>query len=178
MQVKVKGKNITVSDEFQEYLEKKLAKLERHFSKIKSADASLTKNKDNTYSLEVTLEGDNVILRGEEKNQPDPKSCVTQIIDKLDSQAIRFKGKKYGRKKNLGKKAKDEEKENIYIQNTENPSIVKTKAFEMPPMSVDEAIENMELATHTFYMFLNEETGKYTVIYKRSDDDYGIIEPA
>ncbi|MBO4547867.1 MAG: ribosome-associated translation inhibitor RaiA, partial [Abditibacteriota bacterium] len=64
MEVKVKGKNLTVAPGFQEYLEKKLTKLERHFSKIKSADALLVKNKD-TYTLEVTLEGDNVILRGE-----------------------------------------------------------------------------------------------------------------
>ncbi|MBR4748520.1 MAG: ribosome-associated translation inhibitor RaiA [Abditibacteriota bacterium] len=177
MEVKVKGKNLTVAPGFQEYLEKKLAKLERHFSKIKSADALLTKNRD-TYTLEVTLEGDNVILRGEQKNCPDTRACVDEVIDKLDSQANRFKGKKYGRKKNLGKKKRDEEKENIYIQNTENPGVVKTKAFEMPPMSVEDAVENMELGSHTFYMFLNEETGKYTVIYKRADDDdYGIIEP-
>ncbi len=178
MEVRIKAKNTAVTPAFQEYLEKKLAKLERHFSNIRTAGALLVKNKD-TFSLEVTLEGDNVILRGEEKNRPDERTCVDEVIDKLDSQAGRFKGKKYGRRKNQGQKAKVEEKENIYQKNVETPGVVRTKAFEMNPMSVDEAIENMELGTHSFYMFLNEETGKYTVIYKRQDDDdYGIIEPA
>lgn len=180
MNISIKGKNLQITPDVEEYLNKRIAKLGKHFVNIKNVTANFLKQKTNI-TLEITLEGDNILLRGEEKKATETKEAIDLVVEKLDTQAAKFKGKKYGKKKILGSKIKEEIKENTLISNTEVnddlPGITKVKEFAMKPMTLDEAIEQMELSHHNFFMFLNSENEKHCVVYKRYDGDYGLIEP-
>ena len=177
MKIFVRGKNVEITPEIEAYFEKKVSKLKSHFSALNSATAILSTLK-NEKIVEVTLEGDNIVLRGEEKSFGDFMSAVDTVINRLDAQATKFKGKKYGRKKALSAKAKADLRESEIFDQDQLPGIVKIKSFNMKPLTMDEAIEQMELSHHNFFMFFNSENNKYSVVYKRSDSDYGIIEPA
>ena len=182
MNITVKEKNIQINANQVAYLEKKLAKIEKHFANVSEAVALFAKDK-NTFVVEITLTGDNLLLRSEEKNIKSFENAIDISVDKLDSQINKFKGKKYGRKKTKGSLIKEAQKVDIIAENTEiapelaDPGIVKVKQFTMKPVTVDEAIEAMELTNHTFFFFQNIDNGQYSVVYKRDDGDYGLIEP-
>lgn len=177
MKVFVRGKNVEITPELESYFEKKVSRLANHFSAISSATAVLSVHR-NEKIVEVTLEGDNVVLRGEEKGFGEFAGIMDTVIDKLDVQATKFKGKKYGRKKVLSARAKADMRDAEITEADNIPGVVKVKSFPMKPLTLDEAIEQMELAHHSFFMFFNTENNKYSVVYKRNDSDYGVIEPA
>lgn len=183
MNIVVKDKNIDLRSNVKEYLEKKLAKIQKHFSNVNEIVATFAKYK-NTFIVEITLTGDNLLLRSEDKNNKGFKEAIDEAVDKLDAQIKKFKGKKFGKKKVYGSAIKEQAKEDIIAGNTEiapevaDPGIVKVKKFSMKPITLDEAIEAMELVGHTFYFFQNIDNGLYCVVYKRDDGDYGLIEPS
>ena len=183
MNIVVKDKNIDLRSNVKEYLEKKLAKIEKHFSNVNEIVATFAKYK-NTFIVEITLNGDNLLLRSEDKNLKGFKEAIDEAVDKLDAQIKKFKGKKYGKKKVFGSAIKEQVKEDVMANNTEidpevaDPGIVKVKKFSMKPITLDEAIEAMELVGHTFYFFQNIDNGLFCVVYKRDDGDYGLIEPS
>ena len=183
MNIVIKDKNIDLRSNVKEYLEKKLAKIQKHFSNVNEIVATFAKYK-NTFIVEITLTGDNLLLRSEDKNNKGFKEAIDEAVDKLDAQIKKFKGKKFGKKKVYGSAIKEQAKEDIIAGNTEiapevaDPGIVKVKKFTMKPITLDEAIEAMELVGHTFYFFQNIDNGLYCVVYKRDDGDYGLIEPS
>ena len=179
MRVTVKGKNVNVTDALQRYAEKKVQKLERYFHNIKEAVVTQSTQR-NWHIVEVTLEGDGIVLRGEERSD-DMYASIDQVVEKLEKQVKRFKGK-------LMERSHPEEppKEHIAALSEEidaedspeePPQIVRTKRFALKPMSSDEASTQMELLNHDFFVFLNSETDLISVIYKRHDGHYGLIEP-
>ena len=183
MNVVIKDKNIQLRSNTKEYLEKKLQKIEKHFSDIKEVVATFAKYK-NTFIVEITLTGDNLLLRSEDKNIKGFLEAIDEAVDKLDSQIKKFKGKKFGQKKVKGNVIKEQSKDEAIAENTEiapevaDPGLVKVKQFAMKPITVDEAVEAMELVGHNFYFFQNIENSLYCVVYKRDDGDYGLIEPS
>ena len=164
MNIVVKDKNIQLRNNVKEYLEKKLKKVEKHFSNTNEAVVTFAKYK-NTFIVEITLTGDNLLLRSEDKNIKGFEEAIDAAVDKLDVQIKKFKGKKYGKKKVYGSAIKEQVKDNIIAEHTEiapevaDPGIVKVKKFTMKPVTLDEAIESMELVGHNFYFFQNIENG-------------------
>lgn len=182
MNIVVKDKNIQLRSNVKEYLTKKLGKIEKHYSNISEAVALFAKYK-NTFYVEITMSGENLLLRSEEKNLESFENAIDAAVDKLDTQIKKYKGKKFGQKKVIGNVIKEQVKADTMADNTfidkevADPGIVKVKQFAMKPITLDEAIETMELIDHNFYFFINIDTGLYSVIYKRNDGDYGLIEP-
>jgi len=175
MRVTVKGKNVDVTDALQRYAQKKVERLGRYFHNIKEAVVTQSVQR-NWHIVEVTLEGDGILLRGEERSD-NVYAAIDQVVDKLEKQIKRYKGKLIAR-------ARHEEppKERITIApEAEMPEevmeIARTKRFTLKPMSPEEAAAQMELLNHDFYVFLNAETDLVSVIYKRQDGNYGLIEP-
>ena len=183
MRVTVKGKNVHVSDPLTAYVEKKLQKLGKYFSNIKEAQVTQTIQR-NWYVIEVQVEGDGVFLRAEDRS-PDMYACVDAIVEKLEKQVKRFKGKlMLHPREGVGEAmaaeiapagaaeeaAETEEEEPL-------PGIVRTKRFAIKPMTPDEAAMQMELLNHDFFVFLNGETNQMNVLYRRKDGNYGLIEP-
>jgi putative sigma-54 modulation protein len=183
MRVTVKGKNVHVPDSLKAYVEKKLQKLNRYFSNIKEAVVTQTIQR-NWYVIEVQVEGDGVFLRGEDRS-PDMYACVDAIVEKLEKQVKRFKGKlMLHPREGVGAamaaelspegsaETGEEEEEELPL-----PGLVRTKRFAVKPMTPDEAAMQMELLNHDFFVFLNGDSEQINVLYRRKDGNYGLIEP-
>ncbi|MFQ8602465.1 MAG: ribosome hibernation-promoting factor, HPF/YfiA family [Anaerovoracaceae bacterium] len=172
MKTIITGKNYSPSDKLKETIEKKFEKLDKYFSNEITGNVMTIKEKGG-YKVEATINARGTIFRAEMKAD-DPYDAVDRVIEKLSSQMSKFKSKL--QKKYKGQKdfmfaelpEAEEEQEELHI--------VKKKRFELIPMTVDEAIVQMELLAHNFFVFLNMETDSVNVVYKRNDKDYGVLE--
>ena len=121
--------------------------------------------------MEATINAKGTIFRAEDVSQ-DVFDCIDIVGDKLMSQMSKYKGK-------LQKRNKSKESvrfEMIPEATQEEGAVVKTKKYELTPMTVDEAIMQMEMLQHNFFVFLDEESDSVSVVYKRNDSDYGLLE--
>jgi putative sigma-54 modulation protein len=171
MKITVRGKNLEVTDALKKYAEKKVEKLGKYLPGIKEAIVTQSVQK-NMHIVEVTLEGDGLLLRGEERTNS-LYASIDQVVEKLETQIKRYKGRitsKIHQEFNFA--------EDIEQADDESPAtIVRSKKFTLKPMSPDEAAMQMELVNHDFYLFMNADTNLISVIYKRKDGNYGLLEP-
>ncbi|MEE8163547.1 MAG: ribosome-associated translation inhibitor RaiA [Anaerolineae bacterium] len=175
MRLIIQGKNIEVTDRLREYVEKKVGKLDRYLPTITEARMELsvegTKSAKDRQVAQLTVRSKGTLLRAEERTA-DMFASIDAIVDKMYRQIVRYKGKRYGRGRGPGEVPPVEEFE-------EEPPrrIVRTKRFQVAPMDEEEAIEQMELLGHDFFVFFNVNTDGINVIYRRKDGDYGLLEP-
>lgn len=173
MKITIRGKNFEVTDSLRDYAEKKLSKLTRYLDQIHEAQVTLFAEKD-TYVVEVTIPLNGIILRGEEESHDSLYAALDMVIDKLEKQIQKQRTKLFKRFRNQGLK------ELITSMGEENrkeePQVVRTKRFTFKPMLVDEAILQMNLLGHDFFVFSNAENGHVNVLYRRKDGNYGLIE--
>ena len=170
MKIIVTGKNINVSDKIQTAIEKKFEKLGKYFADDIKANVVIHLEKAKV-KMEATIATKGAIFRAEDVSQ-DIFDCIDIVADKLSSQMSKYKGKM------LRKNKSNESVRFEMIPETAEPEegkVVKTKRFELTPMTVDEAILQMELLQHNFFVFLNVETDSVSVVYKRQDKDYGVL---
>ena len=170
MKIIVTGKNINVSDKIQTSIEKKFEKLGKYFADDIKANVVIHPEKAKV-KMEATIATKGAIFRAEDVSQ-DIFDCIDIVADKLSSQMSKYKGKM------LRKNKSNESVRFEMIPETAEPEegkVVKTKRFELTPMTVDEAILQMELLQHNFFVFLNVETDSVSVVYKRQDKDYGVL---
>jgi putative sigma-54 modulation protein len=176
MNVIVSGKNLEVSEGLKEYVEKKIGKLDRYLPTLNEARVEFalekTKSANQREVVQVTLRANGTILRGEER-APDFGTAVDIVVEKLEKQIERYKGKHY-RGRAQAERATPEEAE---TEEAEAPRIVRMKRFRTRPMTEEEAIEQMELLGHSFFVFTHRERGTINVLYRRNDGNYGLIEP-
>lgn len=181
MQMVIKGKNTEVPEILRDYVEKKLGRLDRYLESISSLTVELSmetsKNAGNRHVVQVTMKANGTILRAEEKAS-DPRSAVDEVTDVLHRQITRYKGKLYKRSRGANSKgiAGDVELSNEG-EEVQSPRVVKTKQFAYKPVTLAEAIDQMELLGHDFFVFTNSTTNQVNVLYRRRDGDYGLIEP-
>ena len=176
MKVTVIAKNIELTSALKESVERKISKLNKYFDSNIEARATLSVQK-NRQIIEVTIPFNGVILRGEESTEDMYKS-IDLVEDKLERQ-IRKQKTKLQRRNSGGSlrypSFNPKEVEEI-LEEDEN-KIVKTKNFYVKPMSSEEAILQMELLGHNFFVYEDSDTNKFSVMYKRKDGNYGLIEP-
>lgn len=173
MKVKVIGRNVEVTKALKEIVEKKVSRLEKYFKPEVEANVLLSVQKS-THTAEVTIPFNGVILRAEEANG-DMYNSVDLVIEKIERQ-IRKQKTKMQRKIQgesliyglIPEENNEDEKEG---------KVVKTKRFAIKPMATEEAILQMELLGHNFFVYMDDETSEVNVIYKRKDGNYGLIEP-
>jgi putative sigma-54 modulation protein len=186
MKFQFRGKNIQVTDGLKEHVEKKLGKLDKYFDVSPEAIVALIVEKER-HRVEVTIPLNGYILRGEEES-PDMYSSVDLVIDKIERQMEKYKTR-------LSKKVKGLSVRNIATSaekllpgipgmptdsefpEEEGPHLVRTKRFAFKPMMAEEAIMQMNLLSHGFFVFSNAETDEINVVYRRKDGNYGLIEP-
>ena len=174
MRVIVKGKNVQVTDALEKYAQKKVEHLGKYFNNIKEATVTQSTQR-NWHIVEVMLEGDGIVLRGEERSD-NMYASIDQVVEKLESQIKRFKGK-LNRSHTKETAIPDMEGETSPEDEATHPEIVRVKRFAFKPMSPEEASAQMELLGHDFFVFLNADTDLINVIYLRHDGNYGLIEP-
>lgn len=168
------GKGMEISDRLKERVEKKLQKLERYFQDDVEAQIRMSLERGNRNIAEITISVSSVILRAEESSS-DMFSSIDRAVDKLNRQIRRHRTKL---EKRLRAGAFDHELD-IASEQEEVASynLVRVKKFSVKPMQVEDAIVQMELLGHTFFLFLNEETDTMCVLYLRSDGSYGLLQP-
>ncbi|MBT9136782.1 MAG: Ribosome hibernation promotion factor [Firmicutes bacterium] len=171
MQMSVRGKNVEVTDALRDYVTKKLKKLDRYFDGAGEGQVTLSIAKEH-HRVEVTIGVNGLILRGEEQS-PDMYASVDLVVEKLERQVDRYRTKIARRLRAplpptpLSTEAEADDA----------PRMVRTKRFPMKPMNLDEAVMQMNLLGHDFFVFNNGETELVNVVYRRKDGNYGLIEP-
>jgi putative sigma-54 modulation protein len=188
MDVQVRGKGITVTEAMREYAVRRVGKLTKHFATLHGAHVALCVE-GQTQRVEVLLEGDGVKARCEDRG-PDLYAAIDRVADKLERQMQKHKGRShrnghtnhhahhhhYG---HHGEVATLRTAPTILDTPPEpiTGRIVRHKQFEIKPLSPEEAVEHMELLSHDFFVFANAQTGQVNVLYRRTDANYGILEP-
>ncbi|MEW9124683.1 MAG: ribosome-associated translation inhibitor RaiA [Thermotaleaceae bacterium] len=174
MEIKVSGRNLEVTDALRDTVVAKLERFGKYFKEDTEAQATLSVEK-NRQILEVTIPINGSILRVEEATD-DMYASVDRVIDKLNRQIEKHKTKL--EKKYRGHDTiRFENIPDIEPQERQDARIVKTKRFAVKPMDTEEAVLQMELIGHNFFVFTNAETDDINVLYKRKDGNYGLIEP-
>lgn len=171
MNVNVRSRKNEVTPAMREYAEKRLSKFDKMMGGVDEVSVLHNVVKD-THTVEVTIFVDGVILRSEVAGD-DMYACVDTAVDKLERQVRKHKTK-------LAKRFR-QEAQKASMQNLEplpnDEKLVKTKHYDKKPLSVDEAVMQMELLGHNFFVFMNDETDEINVVYKRKDGDFGLLQP-
>jgi ribosome hibernation promoting factor len=179
VRLQVKGKNVEVSDSLKTYAQEKLGKLDKHLNDAARLELELAVEKNPSISENQIAEGTiwtkGPVLRARESS-PDMRASIDMLVAKLERQARRYRDK---RRRSAGRtNAGGQEPETIPLAGEdESPVIVKTKQFAVKPMTAEEAVLQLELIGHDFFVFQNAETTDLNVLYKRRDGNYGLIEP-
>ena len=179
MQLQIIGKNnVEISEATQAYIEKKVGKLGRYLPTLGEGKVEISregaKQPEQRFIVQVTLDSKGVLIRAQEKSK-DMRTAIDKVVDVLSKRIERYKGKLYdkGRGVSFTRQGAAIEEEEI-----EAPKrVVKTKHFLVKPMPIDEAMNQMELLGHDFFLFLDADTEKLNLLYRRDDGDYGLIEP-
>ena len=175
MELTVRGKNLEITDALHSYVEKHTGKIQRYFDKPIKINV-LLRISNMTKTCEVTVFVDGIILRGVEKSDDMYKS-IDLVFDKVERQIHKYKTRltKRFKERNTLSHQFVMEKESAPAPDTEF-EIVKTKHFNISPMSPEEAVLQMNLLGHSFFMFFNSETEAMAVVYRRDDGKYGLID--
>lgn len=172
----VRGKNIEITPSLREYVEKRVGKIEKYFEKVDEITVLLTVSKGR-HIVEVTVPvPGGVLLRGEEATM-DMYTSIDLVVEKLERQIRKQKTKLERRFRQGGFKAEAVPSGPIPDRDEgEEYTVVKTKKFVVKPMDTQEAIMQMNLLNHNFFMFRDSSTESINVVYRRADGDYGLIE--
>lgn len=180
MNYNIRGERIEVTEALRDYVEKKVGKLEKYFDTPPTSDVSVTlRVTRDIHSVEVMIPMPGLLLRAEEKNG-DMYASIDLVVDKLERQIRKHKTKvnrKFRQEGSIRTLFKDQPSVNGAADEDEL-ELVRTKRFALKPMDVEEAILQMNLIGHSFFVFSNMDTEEVNVVYKREDGKYGLIEPA
>lgn len=183
MKFNIRGENIEVTAALRDYVEKKISKLERYFTESPNANVhvNLKVLPDKSSKVEITIPMQQLVLRAEEGHQ-DMYAAIDLIVDKLERQIRKHKTKvnrKVREKGGLKEVFTVSEESASAVATEENDydlELVRTKRFDLKPMDSEEAILQMNMLGHNFYVFTDAETNLTNVVYKRKDGKYGLIE--
>jgi putative sigma-54 modulation protein len=169
MKLTITGRKVDLKDIFKNRVEKKLEKFRKFFEEEAQAFVTVSVNKDRQ-TVEITIKNKGIIYRSEETTR-DMQFSLDNAVDNLMRQINKNKAR-------LEKRLREGAFEDIPAGPAETEyEIVKIKTFPVKPMNIEEAILQMNLIGHEFYTFLNEETESMSVVYRRHDGGYGVLEP-
>lgn len=182
MEIIVKGRHIEVTNALRAYAEEKIGRITKYFDQIQKIEIEFTDEKNpsivNSKTVEVTVFPKGPILRAKESSN-DMYASIDMVVDKLERRVKRYKNKTYKSAKHgqsLGEIAVANFNAGAGREEVA-PHIVKVKQVSIKPMDPEEATMQMDLLGHDFFVFTNADTDEVNVVYKRKDNNYGLIEP-
>ena len=185
MNIAIYGKNIDVTEALKDYARRKIGKIARYFNgESLQAQVTLSIERDR-HIVEVTipLPNNGLLIRAEEESD-DMYASIDLVVDKLERQIRKFKTRLHRKARRLEgttgtpvAEVEADASEPAWAEGEEEERVVRTKRFAIKPMTVDEAILQMNLLGHDFFVFANAATGQVNVLYRRRDGQYGLIEP-
>jgi putative sigma-54 modulation protein len=180
MQLQVKGRNFEISEQIRSYAEGKLGKLDKLVKDPTRIELELLVEKNPSISdnhvAEATVFTKGPVLRARESSA-DMKASIDQLVEKLERQVKRYRDKRKRGHRPYGHSPPVEGAPSTPTESENEPMIVKTKQFAIKPMTAEEAVLQMDLIGHDFFVFRNADTDEINVVYRRRDGDYGLIEP-
>ncbi|HEY4579296.1 MAG TPA: ribosome-associated translation inhibitor RaiA [Savagea sp.] len=178
----IRGENVEVTPAIREYVEKKVAKLERYFSEgiTATAHVNLKVYHDKQTKVEITIPMKDLTLRAEERHN-DMYAAIDLIVDKLERQIRKYKTRVNRKSREKGGVealfASFESSKDVVEDDVDSEiKIVRTKRFDLKPMDQEEAVLQMNMLGHNFFVFTDAETNGTNIVYKRKDGKYGLIE--
>ncbi|AQP53299.1 ribosomal subunit interface protein [Vagococcus penaei] len=176
----VRGENIEVTQAIREYVEKKIGKIEKYFTNVPDATAhvNLKVYSDKTAKVEVTIPLPYIVLRAEETS-PDLYASIDLVVDKLERQIRKYKTKINRKSRQKSETIAPTTVFSTEVETTtEEPDleIVRTKRLSLKPMDSEEAVLQMNMLGHNFFIFEDAETNGTSIVYRRKDGKYGLIE--
>lgn len=172
MNIIIRGKHIELTDALKEYVMKRVGKLEKYSDEFMDVQVTLLVERDR-HRVEVTAPIHGMILRGEEETE-DMYSSIDMVIEKLERQIDKYRTRINRRMRTKILKDHDPKHE---AEDEPREEIVRHKKFPAKPMSVEEAIMQMNLIGHNFFVFTNAESQEMNVVYIRNNGDYGLLQP-
>ncbi len=185
MELTIQGHGMELGNGFENFVRRKTGKLERYLPGIEEVRVEVTKEsakEDATKTLELTIRRRRTLLRVEEQNA-DPFAALDSALDKMNQRIARYKGRRMDRRHDGNVSDEDAElaqAEALPISEdgiVPEQKLVRTKSFTTVPMGTDEAIEQMELLGHDFFVFMHADDGTIKVVYRRKSGDYGMLQP-
>lgn len=177
MKLQVKGRNLEVTDAIRSYAQEKLGKLDRQLHDPTRVELELMVERNPSIAenqiAEATIWTKGPILRARESSH-DMKASIDQLVEKLERQVTRYREKRQ-RKGSRRDGVVADEPPGIPVEG--EAVIVKSKQFPVKPMTAEEAVLQLELVGHDFFVFRNADSGEVNVVYRRRDGAYGLIEP-
>ena len=179
MRLQVKGRNLEVSEQIRQYAEEKMGKLDRLVSDPTRVELELAVEKNpsiaENHVAEATVWTKGPTLRARESSS-DMKASIDQLVGKLERQVKRYREKRRVAPRRHARDGGVPMEQPVELEESET-AIVKTKQFSVSPMSAEEAVLQLELVGHDFFVFRNAETDTINVVYRRRDGNFGLIEP-
>ena len=175
MKLQITTKNIEVSETIEKQINKKIGKLDHHLPSLVEGKVEISERKskqpEQRFAIQVTLDSKGTLIRAHEY-AADILTAIDKVMDVLNNRIERYKGKLYDKRKgvSLERQGTGQDEEEISY-----PEVVKSKHFLLKPMSIDEATEQLELLGHDFFLFIDAETNKVSMLYRRKDGNYGAI---
>jgi putative sigma-54 modulation protein len=170
--------NVEVSETIRAYVEKKVGKLGRYLPTLDEGKVEISREgaklPEQRFTVQVTLDSRGVLIRAQEKSK-DMRTAIDKIVNVLSKRIERYKGKLYDKNRGVSFARQGAAIEEEEIEAPKR--VVKTKHFLVKPMPIDEAISQMELLGHDFFLFLDADTERLNLLYRRDDGNYGLIEP-
>ena len=186
MQLSITGRNMELTDYIRDYVDKRMQRATRHLPSLHEGRvelAAVSNGNGQRHIVQVTLRAGGKILRGEERAN-DLFTAIDDVMEKMVRQVDRFKGKRQQRRHATQPEPLSEPEALEALEAADSTDeddgyqpIVKTKRFQTAPMGPEEAIEQMELLGHNFFVFFNAHDGQINVVYRRHDGDYGLLVP-
>jgi putative sigma-54 modulation protein len=182
MKVEIIHKNFNGSEDVLSYVRKKVTKLSRYLPNLDEAKVEIreenTKSPKDRFGVQITVNAKGTLLRAEERKDS-VQTAADAAVEVIARQIKRFKGKRYnkGRGVSVTRGVLGSEGSAVKSRVDSSPSVVKIKKFPTKVMSIEEASEQMELLSHDFFLFVSEESGSLSLLYRRRDGNYGLIEP-
>lgn len=185
MNYSIRGQQIEVTEALRDYVDKKLSRLDKYFDAPLTSDGNVTLSVvRGLHVVEVTIPLTGVMLRAEDRSD-DMYASIDAVVDKLERQIRKHKTKanrKFRQEGSLKSLFVENTAGNGYVatldESDEELELVRTKRFDLKPMDVEEAILQMNMVGHNFFVFTNIDTQEVNVVYKRNDGKYGLIEKA
>ena len=185
MELTIQARNLELDEATRDYVARKLQRVDRHINGVRLATVQLgheaTRRVDQRFSAQITLDVNGSVLRSEERGAT-PRAAIDIAADVVDRRVQRLKGRVYRSERarhsgaSIRYEAPPQEEAPSEAEDREG-KVVRVKRFPIKPMTLDEAMFQMEMLGHDFFLFLNTEGRQYQLLYRREDGDYGLIVP-
>lgn len=180
MDISLRARNVALSDAIRDLVARKVGRLDRYFERVREVQVEIgqqdTRSADDRFAVEITANADGTLLRAEERG-PTIRAALDQVVDVMHQKLVRYKDRLQAKPRTAAPPGAALTTEAPEKTAEAGARIVRVKRLAVKPIAPEEAIEQMELVGHDFFVFINAADERVNVLYRRRDGNYGLIVP-